>query len=163
MKWLKTIKAVPITQQAFAPFGDFASVTEPDGYHLGGFYNDQVVMPISEGRALGLSPLIQQKPERMLVTKAEFHDTTGEGMVMMDDDMVLHVAPAGNCPVPELTQAFLVPQGTVVFLKIGVWHCGAFPVHKQQAHLLILLPERIYRTDCTVVEYDPADQIEIVL
>lgn len=160
---MKTIKARPITVDAFAPYGSFASVVQPQGHNLGGFYNDQITLPVSGGKPLGISPLIQHKPERMVVAKAEFHDTTGEGMVMMDDDMILHVAPAGNRPTPELTEAFIVPKGTVVCLKTGVWHCGAFPMHLQEAHMLILLPERIYRTDCTVVEYDPADQLEIVM
>jgi len=160
---MRKIKAQPLTGDAFRPYGQFASITVPEGSNLGGFYNDQICMPVNGNWPMGVSSLIQEKPDRMVVTKAEYHDTTGETMVMMDDDMVLHVAPATNTPVPEKTEAFLVPQGTAVYLKTGVWHCGAFPVHKQKAHMLILLPERIYNTDCKLVEYAPEQFVEIEL
>lgn len=32
----------------------------------------------------------------------------------LDDDVVLHVAPPSKEPVPELTEAFLIPKGTMV-------------------------------------------------
>ena len=160
---LRKIKAQPLSEAAFRPYGSYASITDPKGSNLGGFYNDQVCMPVNGNWPLGLSPLIQNKPEKMIVTKAEYHNTTGESMVMMDDDMVLHVAPASNKPVPELTQAFIVPKGTVVYLKTGVWHCGAFPINKDEAHVLIMLPERIYMTDCELVEYDESQYMEIEL
>ena len=47
-------------------------------------------------------------------------------------------------------------------LNRGVWHNGAFPINKNEAHLLIVLPERIYMNDCHVVEYETDAQIEIV-
>ena len=77
--------------------------------------------------------------------------------------MVIHVAPAGKEPVPELTEAFLVPKGTMVCLNTGVWHLSAIPVNKEVAHVLIVLPERIYNNDCVVVPYPEENQIEIVL
>jgi ureidoglycolate lyase len=47
-------------------------------------------------------------------------------------------------------------------LNRGVWHNGTFPINKDEAHLLIGLPERIYMNDCHVVEYETDVQIEIV-
>ena len=40
---------------------------------------------------------------------------------------------------------------------------GVLPIHQDQVHVLIVLPERIYKNDCTVVTYPEEDQIEIVL
>ncbi len=75
--------------------------------------------------------------------------------------MIVHVAPAGKDPVPELTEAFLVPKGTMVLLNTGVWHLSAIPVNKETAHVLIVLPERTYFNDCVVVEYPEEKWVEI--
>lgn len=158
---MNKIKAIPITTESFAPYGSFTSILNPTGNHLGDFYHDQVILPVSGAMPVAFSPLVIQKPEKMIVTAAEYHNTTGEGIVLMDDDAVIHVAPPSNHPVPELTAAFIVPKGTLVKLNIGVWHMGAIPVHVSELHVLIILPERIYKNDCTVVEYDLSQQLEI--
>lgn len=158
---MNKIKARPITTESFAPYGSFISILKPAGNHLGDFYHDQVILPVSGSMPIAFSPLVIQKPEKMIVTAAEYHNTTGEGIVVMDDDAVIHVAPPSNQPIPELTEAFIVPKGTLVKLNTGVWHMGAIPVHESELHVLIILPERIYKNDCTVVEYDPKQQFEI--
>ena len=99
----------------------------------------------------------------MIVSKAEYHNTTQEGILCLDDDVVIHVAPAGKEPVPELTEAFVVPKGTLVRLHTGTWHLSAMPINKDVAHVLIVLPERIYFNDCIVVDYPEEDWVEIEL
>ena len=158
---MRKIKVQKLTVEAFRPYGSFCSITDPEGFCLGDFYNDQVLFPVSGNFPVAFSPLVMHKPEKMIVTVAEYHNTTGEGVVVMDDDVIIHVAPAGNEPVPELTEAFLVPKGTVYALNTGVWHYGGFPVNKEEAHVMIILPQRIYMNDCVVVEYAPEDQVEI--
>lgn len=107
------------------------------------------------------SPFITRKEEKMIVTAAEYHNTTCEGVLPLDDDAILHVAPASKDPVPELTEAFYIPKGTFVKLNVGVWHLAAFPVNNDVMHIMITLPERIYKTDCVVVDYKEEDYIEI--
>lgn len=160
---MRKIKAKPITAENFAPYGCFSSVMNPKGSHLGTFYNDQVLMPVSGRMPIAFSPLIMNKPEKMIITAAEYHNTTGEGIIALDDDVILHVAPPTKVPVPELTEAFIVPKGTIVKLNAGVWHMGPLPVNSDIVHVLIILPERIYANDCTVVEYALEDQFEIEL
>jgi len=160
---MRIIKAVPMTKENFDTYGSFASILNPAGHHLGSFYPDQVLLPVSGDMPIAFSPLVCEKPEKMIVTTAEFHNTTGEGILVLDDDVVLHVAPPSKDPVPELTEAFIVPQGTMVKLNTGVWHYSVLPIHKEKANVLIVLPERIYFNDCTVVEYAKKDQIEIQL
>lgn len=160
---MRTIKAQRLTREAFAPYGSFTSVVQPQGFHMGDFFNDQVLLPVSGNYAVAFSPLVFHKAEHMLVERAEYHNTTGEVMVIMDDDVVIHVAPASGEPVPQLTEAFLVPKGTVVKLNLGVWHCGGYCLNKDEAHVLIVLPQRIYKNDCIVVDYAPEDCMEITL
>ncbi|MBQ0058751.1 MAG: ureidoglycolate lyase [Lachnospiraceae bacterium] len=160
---MRTIKAKPITAENFRAFGEFASVMNPSGMNFGEFYRDQVLMPVSGEMPMAFSPLVVRKADKMIVETAEIHDKTPEMSVCLDDDIVLHVAPASNGPVPELTEAFIVPQGTIVRVNAGVWHFAAMPINKEVAHVIIGLPERTYKNDCTVVNYSDDDKVEIVL
>ena len=81
----------------------------------------------------------------------------------LDGDVVIHVAPPSTAPVPELTEAFYVPKGTIVRMNTGVWHMAPFPVKEDLVHLMVALPERIYFNDCYVVEYEPDQYVEISL
>ena len=107
---MRTIKAVPITTENFRPFGSFVKVLEPDGFSLGDFYPDKCHFPVNGRVPITFSPLLTRKPEKYVVTTAEYHDYTCEGVIPMDDDVILHVAPASKEPVPQLTEAFLVPK-----------------------------------------------------
>ena len=162
-----TIQAKPITVEGFRPYGSFASMLDPQGNCFPGdatFYPDQVMLPAQGARPIAFSPLTVKKPERMIVTQAEYHDTTGEGVFVLDDDAVIHVAPPSNRQiVPEKTEAFIVPKGTLVKLNTGVWHLAALPVHNDVLHVMIVLPERVYANDCIVCDYPEDRQFEIVL
>jgi ureidoglycolate lyase len=160
---VRKIKAEKLTVESFSPFGKFTNITEPNGNHMGDFYNDQVIFPVSGNMPIAFSPLIFHKSEKMVVTAVEYHNTTNEAIVAMDDDVVIHVAPPSGDPMPELTKAFVVPKGTLIKLNTGVWHNGGFPINNKEAHVLVILPERIYKNDCSVVEYDEKDYIEIEL
>ena len=162
-----TIKAVPITAENFRPYGTFASMLDPKGNCFPGdatFYPDQVELNVPNGLPVTFSPLTVKKPERMIVTQAEYHDYTGEGVFVIDDDAVIHVAPPSNrVIVPEKTEAFIVPKGTLVKLNTGVWHLAALPVHNELLHVMIILPQRVYANDCTVCDYPEDRQVKIVL
>ena len=164
---MRQIKAVPITAENFRPYGSFASMLNPTGNCFPGdatFYPDQVELNVQGGRPVTFSPLTVKKPERMIVSQAEYHNYTGEGVFVIDDDAVIHVAPPSNkVIVPEKTEAFIVPKGTLVKLNTGVWHLAALPVHNELLHVMIVLPERTYANDCTVCDYPEDRQVEIVL
>ena len=41
----------------------------------------------------------------------------------LNDDMILHVAPASaGTPVGQLSKAFLVPKHTLVKINTAIWH-----------------------------------------
>ena len=128
---------------------------------MGDFYPDQVMLPVSGVMPIAFSSLVMCKPEKMIISEAEYHNTTSEGILLLDDEAVIHVAPPSKNPVPELTEAFIVSKGTIVKLNVGVWHLGPLPMNNQIMHVLIVLPERIYANDCTVVQCAFEDQMEI--
>ena len=87
---------------------------------------------------------------------------TSEIILPLNDDIVLHVAPATNgAPTPEETHAFLVPKGTMVQLKPGVWHLCPLPANVESLRALIILPECTYANDCTVVDLTDEQAFEI--
>ena len=164
---MRTIKAVPITIENFRPYGSFASMLNPTGNCFPGdatFYPDQIELNIQGGKPVTFSPLAVKKPEKMVVTKAEYHNYTGEGIMILDDDAIIHVAAPSNCViVPENTEAFIVPKGTMVKLNTVVWHMAPMPVNNDMLHVMIVLPERVYANDCIVCDYPEDRQFEIVL
>ena len=76
-----------------------------------------------------------------------------------------HTIQSSEAPqtLPEKTEAFIVPKGTLVKLNTGVWHLAALPVHNELLHVMIILPERTYANDCIVCQYPEDRQVEIVL
>ena len=159
------IKVQPLTNEAFAPFGQFYNYDKPQGYALCGelhqFFPDRLTA--DSVHRVGYSPILVKKPEKMVITQQEYHTTTWEMIMPLNDDMILHVAPASaGTPVTELAQAFLVPKHTLVKMNAAIWHLAPLPANEEQLAALIILPECTYANDCTVVDLAPEQQFEIV-
>ncbi len=162
---MRQVKATKISAANFAPYGTVCQMTEPEGYALQGeihrFYPDRISGTCMG--SLGFSPIAVKKDDRV-VKMAEYHTTTWEGIVALDGDMIIHVAPAsGGTPVPELAEAFIVPKGSMVKLNAAIWHLCPLPVNQEVLHAMIILPECTYANDCTVVEFEEKDWFQIVL
>ena len=100
----------------------------------------------------------------MVITQQEYHTTTWEMIMPIDDDMIIHCAPASaGAVVTEYAKAFIVPKNTLVKLNAGVWHLAPLPANKDFVTAVIVLPECTYANDCTVVDLKPEEQFEIVL
>ena len=100
----------------------------------------------------------------MIITQQEYHTTTWEMILPLDDDMILHVAPASaGTPVTEYAQAFIVPKHTLVKMNAAIWHLAPLPANKDALTAMIILPECTYANDCTVVDLPADQQFEIIL
>ncbi|MBQ2966808.1 MAG: Ureidoglycolate hydrolase [Clostridia bacterium] len=162
---MKIIKAQPITKEAFAPFGQFYAMDKPDGYPLCGeihkFFPDRIVA--DSNHRVGYSPIVVQKPDRMIITQQEYHTTTWEMILPLNDDMIVHCAPAsGGAVVTDHVQAFVVPKNTLIKINSAIWHLAPLPVNSDSLTAMIILPECTYANDCTVVDLKPEEQFEIV-
>ena len=163
---MRTIKVEPLTNEAFAPFGQFYTMDAPKGYALCGalhrFFPDRLVA--DSDHRVGYSPILVKKPEKMIITQQEYHTTTWEMILPLNDDMILHVAPASaGTPVTEHAKAFLVPKHTLVKMNTAIWHLAPLPANEAELAAMIILPECTYANDCTVVELKPEEQFEVVL
>ena len=162
---MKIVKAKPITKEEFAPFGQFYTMSQPDGYALCGeihkFFPDRVVA--DSNHRIGFSPIVVQKPEKMIITQQEYHTTTWEMILPLDDDMILHCAPAsGGAVVTDHVKAFIVPKNTLIKMNSAIWHLAPLPANNESLTAMIILPECTYANDCTVVDLSPEEQFEIV-
>ena len=162
---MKTIKAQPITHENFAPFGQFYNYANPEGYALCGelhqFFPDRLVADCNT--RVGYSPIIVKKPEKMIITQQEYHTTTWEMIMPLDDDMILHCAPASaGAIVTDHAQAFIVPKNTLVKMNAAIWHLAPLPANNDKLTAMIILPECTYANDCTVVDIPEDQQFEIV-
>lgn len=163
---MNTIKAQPLTKKAFAPYGEYYSMSNPDGYALCGeihrFFPDRVLA--NECGNVGFSPILVKKPEKMLITQIEYHTTTSELILPLNDDMILHVAqPSAGKPITSETKAFIVPKNTLVKMNACVWHLAPLPRRKDELSAMIILPECTYINDCKVVDLKPEEQFVIEL
>ncbi len=162
---MRQIHVEPLTNEAFAPFGQFYPMENPQGYALCGelhrFFPDRV--NADSNHRVGYSPILVKKPAKMVITQQEYHTTTWEMILPMNDDMILHVAPASaGTPVTELAKAFLVPKHTLVKMNAAIWHLAPLPANADELAAMIILPECTYANDCTVVDLTPEQQFEIV-
>ena len=162
---MKTVKAQPITHESFAPFGQFYTMDKPDGYTLCGelhkFFPDRIVA--DSNHRIGFSPITVKKPEKMIINMQEYHTTTWEMILPLDDDMILHCAPASaGTVVTDYVKAFIVPKNTLVKINSAIWHLAPLPANKESLTAMIILPECTYANDCTVVELSEEQQFEIV-
>lgn len=165
---MRKLQAKPLTIEGFRPYGEYANMLNPAGncFDSGNsaFYPDQVTLSVSGREQIAFSPLTAKKADKMIITKAEYHNWTGEGIMFLDDDAVMHVAaPSNHNIVPEKTEAFIVPKGTLIKLNTGVWHLTPFPLHNDVLHLMIIMPERVYANDCIIKDFPENEYIEIIL
>ena len=164
---MKTIKAVPITAENFAPYGWIANITNPGAaYGMGEypsvFHRDMVLVPNASTAITAFGSLKVGKRD-MVIADAEYHSYAMEVMMPLDDDMVMAAAPANGGEVEfDKQEAFIVPAGTMVVFRAGAWHGAPFPLH-HDGTVLICLPERTYLNDTCKILFSNEQQIQITL
>ena len=150
------LKVKEITLESFSKYGTFANMIDPDACKIGNepveFYRD--MLTLDSGRPGSTAFSICRVIKRPLtIDFIEYHSFAGEGVLPLDGDILLSVAPAtgnGDVPYNEI-EVFLVPKGTMVTIRPGVWHCAPFAQKAHCVNVLIVLPERTYANDCIVV------------
>ena len=162
---MRQVKVSALTHEAFAPFGQFYTMADPQGYALCGqlhqFFPDRLTADSTH--RVGYSPILVKKPNKMVITAVEYHTTTWEMILPLDDDMILHVAPASaGAVVTDLAKAFIVPKNTLIKMNAAIWHLAPLPATKDALTAMIILPECTYANDCTVVDLPADQQFEIV-
>ena len=161
--WLYMKQLYPNTARKLMTYiEDAADRLEYENSLMFDAYPDRIA--VSSEKRIGFSTLKVSKPEKYIVEELEYHKTTWEMFMPLNDDAVLHTAPkSGGDVVTELTEAFIVPKGTMVKLDAAVWHLAAMPVNVEELQSLIVLPEGTYMNDCTKVALNDEQKFEIVI
>ena len=131
---MTNITALPLTAEAFAPFGDVLTTAgEPDKIINAGFcgrYHDRANMDFGpEGRA-GIS-LFKAVPREMPYTcdLIERHPEGSQAFIPMHENEWLIIVAEGQEDIPGRIHAFIVPPHTAVNLHRGTWHGVLTPLH----------------------------------
>lgn len=164
---MRTIGFKKLSMEAFAPYGAFASIMEPKGCSIGQkpveFYRDMVQQYLGGTNTVSYSSCVVEQRE-WVIENAEYHNNCCEAIICLDGDYLAHFAPA--CPVGEEPyeniEVFLIPKGTMVVTKPGVWHQAGFPYKCGEVHILCALPERTYANDCVVLSIPEDKRIKVI-
>ena len=126
----KVIRIKKLDEKAFAKYGQFQNL-------LG-----STTLPT-------VSVCQAKKQEEKRITMLEAHQFTCEGLLPLDDDVVIFV----GTPLPgrkfsvDTVEAFHVPQGTFVRLDPMILHGAQFAVNRETAHVACFLPGRTFKND----------------
>ena len=164
---MNTLQVEQLNLEAFWPFGFYANCINPSAEKNGAppieFFRDMVQLNLGHVSVASFSICRVDKRD-YVIELCEYHSACGEGILPLDNDILIHVAPAtpphAACPLDRL-RVFYVPQGTLVVLRPGVWHHAPFTVSDKPANVLIALPERTYANDCVKVRLEETDRIRI--
>ncbi|MFC1734695.1 ureidoglycolate lyase [Candidatus Hydrogenedentota bacterium] len=164
---MRTIRVRELDVEEFMPYGRYAALIGPKGEKLGSppieFFRDMLQQDLGGSGVPSFSTCRVEKRD-MVIDVAEYHTLTSEGILPLDNDVLIHVAPAtaleDGVPLGKVA-VYLVPKGTMVVLRPGVWHHAPFTIGDGPANVLIVLPERTYANDCEVVELAEDEQIRI--
>jgi ureidoglycolate lyase len=164
---MKTVKIEELSVEKFWPFGQIARQIDPAAEKIGAapieFFRDMAQLELGKTSQASFSTVRVEKRDFMIDT-FEYHSTCGEGILPLDNDVLIHVAPAtppGEAVPLDKLRVFRVPRGTLVVLRPGIWHHAPFTVNDQPANVLIVLPERTYANDAVVVAMEPSELIRI--
>ena len=156
---MKEIKVQKLSEEAFRKYGVYQDLTNNlemagrtitgNGKGQGGFYADLVWLDFDRAKN---NPTISMchilKKEKNIVSFLEYHKCTCEGLFPFDDDIIIFVGipGSGELSVDNL-EAFYIPSGTFVKINPMIVHGTQFPVHKDEAHVICMLPGRTFAND----------------
>jgi ureidoglycolate lyase len=159
----QTVSVEALEHSSFAAFGVYSHFNQPGGVFIGAapirFYRD--LLPLELGGKNPMLSICRIEPRANVIDVMEYHTMTGEGILPLDGDVLVQLAPATppGSPFPAaMVRVFHAPQGTMLCIRPGVWHHAPFALGNQPVNILIVLPERTYANDCVAHEI-PTDQL----
>jgi len=165
---MKNIPVQELSYEKFRKYGDYIKMLDDSAYRTNAapgrtneFYPDLMQLFLNTDTPVSACVCCVSKEEVAKVGFAEYHGKTCEGVLPLDADCVIYVAPAGRALNPDQIEAFHVPKGTFVRLNVGVMHGRQFTYDTDLVHILVLLPQRTYGNDNTGLRLEEDDQVII--
>lgn len=163
---MRKISIKELTLESFKIYGSFSHMINPKAPKLGPepieFYRDMELLNLGQTNIASFSVTrVSKRP--LVIQKVEYHDYSGEAILPLDGDVLIHLGLATrNIEAPlDQIEVFRVPKGTLVIIRPGVWHHAPFAWECDYANVLVVLPERTYVKDCHVFTIPDEKQIAI--
>lgn len=165
---MKEVKVKKLEQNNFAKYGEFQNLLDEvalaeKSVFSSGFFADVVKLDFGSSTLPAISVCHVKKQEKNIISMLEAHKFTCEGLLPLDDDVIIFAGvmfPGRKFSVDSV-EAFYVPRGTFVKLNPLILHGTQFPVHKEEAHVLCMLPGRTFVNDMMAEMLGPEDQAVI--
>ena len=137
--------------EEFSAFGTFYDMMNPEGTKMGTspieYWPDLSQVSLGHGSTVSFG-MVKVAPREYIIRENEYHSNCGEGMLPLNGDILIHLAPPSGERIREdEIRVFRVPAGTFVSIKPGVWHHAPFAAGKNPVNVLIVLPPRTYQND----------------
>lgn len=165
---MREIKIEKLTLETFKLFGSFSELLNPVSYGNGAhgmtFYPDLEVLELGMAHAASFSITRVTNKKPPIIVALEQHSYCGEGIIALDQDMIVYFAPAGTDIKQAIhhIKAFYVPACTMLVIRPGVWHCMPFPAKADAVNVLNVLPERTYANDCRLCILEEKDRVKLI-
>ena len=130
----ETIQTAPLTQDAFAPFGDVLDASgDPDriiNQGLCGRYHDRARLDFGPGGRAGIS-IFKAEPRTLpyRLDMVERHPEGSQAFIPMSMDPFLVIVAADEGGQPGRPRALLTAPGQGINLHRNVWHGVLTPLH----------------------------------
>lgn len=138
---MTTIKAEPITAEAFAPFGELLTPkTAPDKLiNEGRCERHHALATVERGGGEAIISIFRSEPVSLPYDCAmlERHPLGSQAFMPLGPDDWLSVVAPDEDGRPGAPLAFLVPAGMGVNLRAGVWHGVLTPLDRAAEFLIV--------------------------
>jgi ureidoglycolate lyase len=165
---MSSVTVRELALDAFQPYGTFIKMADNEKILEMAprpviFRPDMIQMQLADSSTASFS-ICRVEPRDFVITGGEYHDHAAEGILPLDGDILIHVAPPTHprlgIPVGSF-EVFRVPMGTMVVLRPGVWHGAPYAAADAPANVLVVLPVRTYAVDSVSIRLEPDQQIPI--
>ncbi|MGI6316739.1 MAG: hypothetical protein ACOX17_08765 [Christensenellales bacterium] len=165
---MKNIPVEELSPESFRKFGVYQSLVDNEAIAAasingaGGFAPDLIYMHFSPAALPTISVATVKKQDKRVIRFLEYHRNTCEGMLPLDDDIVIYVGTLYRRELStENLRAFRIPKGTFVRLNSYIIHGTQF-CSKPEAHILIMLTERTFGNDIVFKMLSEEEQVEVI-
>ncbi|MBK4216398.1 ureidoglycolate lyase [Paracoccus caeni] len=138
---MTTIKIQPITPEAFAPFGDVLTPrATPDRLiNAGRCERHHALATVERGEGEAIISIFRSESVSLPYDcpMLERHPLGSQAFMPLGDDPWMTVVAHDDGGKPGLPLAFLVPAGTGINLRAGVWHGVLTPLDKPAQFLVV--------------------------
>ena len=143
------LKPIPLSIEAFKPYGSYVTYADMDDPKEPMAYLADVGAFALGCPTAGLGVLFAD-PQEAVMNEMEMHHHTEEGWIVLDGPCVAAVGTPCDDPNAADYQAFSIPAGTAVSLKVGVWHFAPIPCGSKRTTVLCILPPNTPENDIEV-------------